>query len=246
MKFYGASTKTSAGEQLLWRRIADELALAIERGEYKPGDALPTAVQLSARYGVHRHTVRQAFRFLASQGRVSVEQGRGTFVTAQRIPYRLGRRVSFRANLASSGLDSKGTILESSVTSAEFAPALELDPGSRVWCIRMLSEAGGMPLSTSTHFLSVDRFADFPRHLAEGHASISAAFAFYGIDRYQRLSTRLYARAATPDEARLLHLAENSPVLHSAGIDGTASGERLQAVETAFPSERIEILVEPE
>ena len=53
-----------------WRRIADELAAAIEKGDYVPGDTLPASVALAERYGVHRHTVRQAFRHLAEQGLV--------------------------------------------------------------------------------------------------------------------------------------------------------------------------------
>ena len=91
-----------------WRRIADVLAAAIARGDLRPGDALPTAVQLAERYAVHRHTVRQAFRHLAEAGRVTVRQGSGTFVTEPRAPYRLGRRVSFRTNFAGTGRSAGG------------------------------------------------------------------------------------------------------------------------------------------
>jgi GntR family phosphonate transport system transcriptional regulator len=230
----------------LWRQIADDLAHDIERGAYKPDDALPTAQELSARYGVHRHTVRQAFQFLASQGRVSVEQGRGTFVTSSRIPYPVGRHVSFRTNLAKSGMESRNTVLDATMTAAEFAPSIGLDANARAWCVRVLSEASGMPLSLSTHFLSVARFPEFPQQLMTSAGSISMALAVYGITQYQRLSTRLYARAASTIEARLLHIPEGSPVLHSSGLDAAGDGSPLQAVETAFVGERIEVVVEPD
>ncbi|GAA0534942.1 phosphonate metabolism transcriptional regulator PhnF [Rhizomicrobium palustre] len=230
----------------LWRQIADDLARDIERGAYKPEEALPTAQELSARYGVHRHTVRQAFQFLASQGRVSVEQGRGTFVTSPRIPYPVGRHVSFRTNLAKSGMESRNTVLDATVTAAEFAPAIGLDNNARAWCVRILSEASSMPLSLSTHFLSVARFPDFPQALTNAGGSISAALASYGIAQYQRLSTRLHARAATAIEARLLHIPEGSPVLHSSGLDAAPDGSPLQAVDTAFAGDRIEVVVEPD
>lgn len=230
----------------LWRRIADDLARDIERGTYKPEDVLPTAQELSARYGVHRHTVRQAFQFLASQGRVSVEQGRGTFVTSPRIPYPVGRQVSFRTNLAKSGMESRNTVLDATVTAAEFAPAIGLDNDARAWCIRILSEASGVPLSLSAHFLSVARFPEFPQRLTEAGGSISAALTAYGISQYQRLSTRLHARAATAIEARLLHIPEGIPVLHSSGLDAASDGSPLQAVETAFVGDRIEVIVEPD
>lgn len=230
----------------IWRRIADDLVRGIDSGTFKPDEALPTALELSTRYGVHRHTVRQAFQFLASQGRVSVEQGRGTFVTSPRIPYPVGRHVSFRMNLARSGIESRNTVLDSAVTTAEFAPAIGLNEGARAWCIRILSEAGNVPVSISTHFLSVERFPGFPKRLSDNAGSISAALVAYGIDRYQRLSTRLHARTATLVEARLLSIPEGSSVLHSSGHDAAVDGTPLQAVETAFAGDRIEVIVDPD
>jgi GntR family phosphonate transport system transcriptional regulator len=231
-----------------WRRIADDLIEAMDRGEFVAGDALPTAIQLSERYGVHRHTVRQAFRYLAEQGRVSVEQGRGTFVTAERIPYKLGRRVSFRTNLQAAGLTTSGRVLESAVipSPAPIARVLRLAPGAPIWSVRNVSEADGVPLSTSIHYLSAERFPDFATRLAEADGSISAAFASYGIAAYERLSTRLHARGATAEEATILGLTEGAPVLHSTGLDGLASGTPLQLAETAFPGERVEMVVAPE
>ena len=90
-----------------WRRIADALAASIEQGEYEPGDTLPASVALAERYGVHRHTVRQAFRHLAERGLVTVSRGRGTQVTAPRFPYKLGRRVSMRTNFGAAGIASE-------------------------------------------------------------------------------------------------------------------------------------------
>lgn len=231
-----------------WRRIADDLLAAIASGSLGPGDALPTAVQLAERYAVHRHTVRQAFRFLAEQGRVTVQQGRGTFVIEPRTPYRLGRRVSFRANLAGSGKATSGAMLEHAVVAAEgiVAARLKLAPGTPVWCVRTLSSVDGAPLSTSLHYLDQARFADFPARLRTAGGSMSDAFALYGITAYERLATRLVARGATEDEAALLGLAPGDPVLHSSGLDGLADGTPLQLAETAFPGERVEMVVEPE
>jgi GntR family phosphonate transport system transcriptional regulator len=230
----------------LWRRIADDLVREIESGTYKLHAALPTAQELSARYGVNRHTVRQAFLFLASEGRVSVEQGRGTFVTAPRIPYPVGRQVSFRTNLAKSGIESRNSILETTITSGDTAPGIGLDKNARVWCIRILSEAGTTPLSLSTHYLSHDRFPEFPEILSAQEGSLTAAFRVVGIDTYQRLSTRLHARPATPIETRLLAIGDGACVLHSSGIDATLDGSPLQAVETAFVGERIEVVIAPD
>jgi GntR family phosphonate transport system transcriptional regulator len=185
-------------------------------------------------------------RYLQDLGLVTVERGRGTIVRGQRFPYRLGRRVSFRTNFGAAGIDAAGDVIESSIgsASAELAQQLHLGEGSRVWEIRTLSRAAGVAVSTSVHWLGVERFPNFDRRLVAARASITAAFATYGISDYIRLSTRLSARAATRDEARLLGLPRAAPVLQSAAIDGLEDGTPLQVVVGAFAGERVEMVLE--
>jgi DNA-binding FadR family transcriptional regulator len=43
-------------------RVADQLGLAILRGEYAPGDALPPEIRLCEMLGVSRTAMREAIR----------------------------------------------------------------------------------------------------------------------------------------------------------------------------------------
>ncbi|MDB5651675.1 MAG: phosphonate metabolism transcriptional regulator PhnF, partial [Hyphomicrobiales bacterium] len=101
-----------------WRRIADDLARAILSGRYDIGSALPPAQDLARQNHVHRHTVRQAYKHLEDMGLVKIQQGRGTFVTGARLPYRLGRRVRFRENLRALDVPATGRVLSSCETNA--------------------------------------------------------------------------------------------------------------------------------
>lgn len=243
-----AGTPFEGGDGPRWSRIATDFAEAIERGEHADGASLPAAAAVAERYGVNRHTVRQAFRYLQDLGLVSVERGRGTIVHARRFPYRLGRRVSLRANFGAAGLDVEGEILacEQAPAAPEQAPRLALAPGAPIWEIRMLNRAAGRPVSTGMHRLSIARFPDFDRRLMAARASISAAFATYGIHDYVRLSTRLSARPATRTEARTLELGRGASVLQSIAIDGLEDGTPLQAIDGAFAGERVEMVIEPQ
>jgi len=63
-----------------YRRIATELRTAIERGELRPGDALPSEAALMERYTVSRGTARQALADLEGAGLVESQHGRGRYV----------------------------------------------------------------------------------------------------------------------------------------------------------------------
>lgn len=60
--------------------IAREVRAAIYAGTYAPGDQLPTRAKLAKEKGVSAESVSIVMRMLASEGLVSLEQGRGTFV----------------------------------------------------------------------------------------------------------------------------------------------------------------------
>ena len=229
-----------------WSRIASDLAAAIEHGRHPDGSTLPSAADLADRYQVNRHTARQALRHLQDLGLVTVERGRGTIVRGQRFPYRLGRRVSFRANFGAAGIDAAGEVLEGArgEPDADIARLLGLAGDAPVWRIRTLSRAAGVAVSTSVHHVSAARFPDFEQRLVAARASVSAAFATYGIADYVRLTTRLSARAATRQEARILGLGRGAPVLQSFAVDGLEDGTPLQVVVGAFAGERVEMVLD--
>ena len=229
-----------------WRRIADELAEAIGRGEYKLGDTLPASVALAERYGVHRHTVRQAFRHLADQGLVTVARGRGTQVTAPRLPYPIGRRVSMRSNMGKLGITGTSRMLsaETVVGEAAACAALKLTTGTPLWHVRGVSLADGVPMGTGTHWLSVARFPDFDRAYREAAGSITAAFKSYGITDYVRLSTRLPARLADEAEAELLGIEPRGPVMVSWAVDALIDRTPVHLVSSVFAGERVEMVVD--
>jgi GntR family transcriptional regulator len=66
-----------------FQQIADQLRGYVERGELRPGDALPTVRQLAADLGVAPNTVGRAYAELQQHGWLTSEGRRGTRVAAR-------------------------------------------------------------------------------------------------------------------------------------------------------------------
>jgi len=69
-----------------YRQIAEQFRKAITSGEYKPGDALPTEMEICDRFKVSRHTARDALRILTDDGLIERRRGAGTVVAERGAP----------------------------------------------------------------------------------------------------------------------------------------------------------------
>jgi GntR family transcriptional regulator len=89
-----------SADRAVFRQLADLLREQIESGTLGPGDPLPSELRLVQEHGISRTTVRQAIAQLRTEGLVSVERPRGTFVRVpeetQLVTLGRGERVSAR------------------------------------------------------------------------------------------------------------------------------------------------------
>lgn len=68
------------GRQPMYAALAAMLVRDIEEGRYPPESTLPSEKEIGERYGVSRHTVRQALREVRDRGLISSQPGIGTTV----------------------------------------------------------------------------------------------------------------------------------------------------------------------
>lgn len=64
----------------VFTQIADDLREQIKRGQLRLGTRLPAQTGLAEKYGVAPNTLRAALKELASEGLISTQSTRGTFV----------------------------------------------------------------------------------------------------------------------------------------------------------------------
>jgi len=78
----------------LYRQIKTLMTRSLQLGEWRPGDAIPSEIELAARFKVSQGTVRKAIDELATDNLLVRRQGKGTFVAThaeEKIQFRFLR-----------------------------------------------------------------------------------------------------------------------------------------------------------
>jgi GntR family transcriptional regulator len=68
--------------QPLYRQIKNLITEALVSGEWRPGESIPSELELASRFSVSQGTVRKAISELAEENLLVRHQGRGTFVAS--------------------------------------------------------------------------------------------------------------------------------------------------------------------
>ncbi|MBS4046786.1 MAG: phosphonate metabolism transcriptional regulator PhnF [Alphaproteobacteria bacterium] len=229
----------------VWRQITFAMEQAIRRGDYKPGIQLPTEKQLADRFGVNRHTVRQAMNRLAETGLVSIEQGRGMFVAEGSLDYRIGARTRFTENLVTKQKKPLRELIsaEQVPAPAEIARALGIPTGAPLWQIETRNHADDRAVSMSSHFFSADRFPTMPELFRRAN-SITGALKLAGVADYHRRTTKIAARLIAANDARLLDLPRTRPVLISETVNVDERGRPVEYVRARFAADHVTLSIE--
>lgn len=228
----------------LWRKV--EAALAEEIGRM-PGDAerrLPTERELAERFGVNRHTVRQAIRALTERGLVRTEQGRGMFAADILVDYELGPRTRFSANLTAQDRAPGRRHLGGQILPADerLAALLGVPVGAPLAVMESLGLADEVPICVGALHLSAMRFPGVLERLGES-ADITGVLASYGVSDYRRRSTRVQARLPSEQEAARLRQPAIEPVLVTEALDVDPAGRPVSWSITVWASARVQLTV---
>jgi len=235
---------SQAGRDSFWSRIANELADAIGRGVYAPGERLPSEHVLAEQFGVNRHTIRRSLASLCQRGLVRIAQGSGTYVEDFAVDLAIGKRTRHRHNLAQAGLRGGLQILSAHQVraSADQARALQVPARSPLLHLQILGEGAGQPLHVSDRFFPLPRFDRLEEVLRET-GSITDAFAAHGVNDYTRHESRITAQMPTAEVASLLRQPTSRPVLLVTSVNADTQGIPIEFASTWFAGDRVKLTV---
>jgi GntR family transcriptional regulator len=208
-------THQSPSFRPLYEQIKILLTQSLVAGEWKPGEAIPSEMELAARYRVSQGTVRKAIDELASEHILVRRQGKGTFVASHSEP---AYQYRFLRVMPDSGekLHPHNILLDvrKGKASAEIARALAIKAGSAVHQIKRILEFQGRPVILDEMVLAAIRFPGLtvPR-LEEYKGSMYSFYEeVYGL-RMIRAEERIRAVSADAGVAAHLRVAAGTPLL---------------------------------
>ena len=199
----------------LYQQIRALILRSLESGEWKPGDIIPSELELAARYGVSQGTVRKAIDEMAAENLLVRRQGKGTFVPTHKDPHNSQRFLRIAANEGSlPPLSSVPGECWRAKAGVDVARILAIESGAPIIIVRRVLQAGGEPAVFDEIYLPGSLFHDLSADmLADAEASLYGLFeSQYGV-RAIGAEERLHAVAADRVSAAMLQVPEGSPLL---------------------------------
>lgn len=207
--------QTSPTFSPLYRQIKSLMLVALESGEWSPGQAIPSEQELAARFGVSQGTVRKAIDEMAAENLLVRKQGKGTYVASHNDPRSLFRFL----RLVPEGEDLSHPVsvpLECWRAKAgqEAARVLAIEPGSPIIIVRRLLEFSAKPVVVDEIYLPGEVFQGLTLEVLQGwKGSLYSLFETrFGL-RMIRAEERIRAVAADRRTAEMLRVKEGVPLL---------------------------------
>ena len=202
----------------LYQQIKGLILQSLQSGEWKPGESIPSEMELAARYRVSQGTVRKAIDELASDNLLVRRQGKGTFVAThaeQHVQYRFLKLVPDQGDLNTEGPAQRNIVdCKRLRASAEIARALALRTGDAVLQVRRVLSFAGVPTILEDLWLPGGPFKGLTaERLTAYHGPMYALFETeFGV-RMVRADEKI--RAVLPDasQSELLRIPASAPLL---------------------------------
>jgi GntR family transcriptional regulator len=200
----------------LYLQIKTLLEKSLEAREWRPGEAIPSEIELATRFGVAQGTVRKAIEALADDNLVVRRQGKGTYVATHTEEHTSQFRF-LRIRRNDGEAEYPGSLLldvRRSKAAAEAAKLLDLRPGDPVILLRRVLEYGGTPTIFDEITLPGTLFRGLTKAKYDAyHGSMYGFFETQFGVRMLKAQEKVRAIAADATAAELLQVAVGTPLL---------------------------------
>jgi GntR family transcriptional regulator len=226
----------------MFRQIAQTIGESIVNGEYPPGSRLPTEAELCARFGISRHTVREALAQLRHQGLIESRQGIGSIVRrTEPVTHHVETYSSIHdLTRHAHGRPIRVERVDDIVADEALAERLSGSPGQSFIRIEGFRYDQSNPERPMGHVVAhVDAAFGRIREAAWelDRSIVETLERLYGV-RVARIQQEVTAVALEPEMAARLHAEAYSPALAIRRTYLSESGRSFECSDSLFPSGR--------
>jgi GntR family transcriptional regulator len=213
----------------------------IEDGEWVPYQPIPSERELEKLYHVSRTTVREAIGILIRQGYLYREQGRGTFVSHQKLQKGMNELTSFTEDMLNRGITPGQIILSMEFVKPPILVAQHLEimqEQAQVYKIERVRTGNGEPIALQTSYLRLDKDKYITRAELEQTGSLYLLLQEKFSIIPNEAEDTIEATLASTREAALLQTAEGSPLLLSTRTMWTQNHHPFEYVKILYRGDR--------
>ena len=243
----------------LYHQLAAELRAQIYAGDLAPGAQMPTEAELCTRYDTARNTVRLALALLRTEGLITSQRGRGSFVRGD-SPVRFyatlsgsrkkrleanKRHDTFSQQIRALGRTAKQvSTVEIVQADDRTGPKLAIDPGASIAVRRRVMYADGEPLQLGDSYYPLDIVQDSKlmgtADITEGSDQVLEDLG-HTPTRYE---DEITWRMPTAAEATALHLGNGIPVGQVERLSYDQNDQPIELYVMTLPADRHVLLYE--
>ena len=207
----------------LYQQIKALITQSLQSGEWKPGELIPSEVELAGRFKVSQGTVRKAIDELAAENLVMRRQGKGTFVSTH---HEARAHFRFLRLVPDEGVphypESKFIEVKRVRAPADVARLMDLKSGDAVIFIKRVQYFDGVPTIVEELWLPGLIFKGLTaERLVEYKGPMYGLFETEFGTRMIRASEQIRAVCADAGAAQLLNIDLGTPLLSSERVSFT-------------------------
>lgn len=149
----------------MYFQIKQEIIKLIKNKTYVTGDQLPTELEFCEALDISRPTIRQAFQELISEGYITRQKAKGTFVSKPKVDGFFFKSLqSYNEEMKALGLTPSTTVLNAEVETAKDHVAEILNTEEEVFHLERLRFADKDPMVYVHTYIPMTWYKDINKH----------------------------------------------------------------------------------
>ncbi|MEX2542938.1 MAG: GntR family transcriptional regulator [Trueperaceae bacterium] len=226
-----------------FRKVAEQIAWQIERGEMPPGSRIPAERKLADQYGISRMTARAAVEHLAQRGIVERKDRSGTYVAQPKVRLSLSTTAGLTDQFKGVGIIPGASLIQARTARASAVPsevgaALELGRQDRVHQVIRQRTGNGEPLVLEESYFPEQCFPGLLAHDLTTYSVYGLLQDQYG-QRLQRFHQELELTQLGAARARALETRPDVMAFRVTRIAWNSSGIPVEFARDYYRGDRI-------